>query len=35
MEGLDRIDGIFRRQWSGMEWNGVEGLEGLEGLEVW
>ena len=24
MEGLDRIDGIFRRQWSGVEWKAME-----------
>ena len=36
MEGLDRIDGIFRRQWSGVEgngegWNVCRGKGGVDG----
>jgi len=39
MEGLDRIDGIIRRQWKAMERGGMfvgekVGLM-VEGLEVW
>ena len=36
MEGLDRIDGIFRRQWKAMEgngegWNVCRGKGGVDG----